>query len=115
MILKVLAVEDEEMIQNLWRRQLEGKVEIISAFTIKEAEGKFSANPDVAVILMDGCMPGNELNTLPLVRKFRETFTGQMIATSSRFSWELVKAGCSYECAKTLVPSLLLEILGLPG
>lgn len=112
---KVLFVEDRAWQQKDWLEALDGKVEIISALSIAEAEEKFTANTDIAAIVMDACVPGDEPNTIPLVKKFRETFTGPMIATSSYFGYRqmLVRAGCDHDCAKYKVPEKLCEILGL--
>ena len=120
MIKKVLVVEDGELLQKLCKKALGGKVKIVSAFSIEEAEEKFATNPDIIAIVMDGRVPGGEPNTEspntePLVRKFRTTFAGPMLATSSNpmFCQKLVKAGCDYECDKVFVPQKLCEILGL--
>jgi|SRR3989338_2547224 len=112
---KVLVVEDEEYIYEDWRRELGNKVVLISALSIKEAEEHFTANPDIAAIVMDACVPGDEPTTLPLVRKFRETFTGPMIAISSVGSYrqELIEAGCDHESEKADLPQKLIEVLGL--
>lgn len=111
---KVLIVDDEEFWQDYWRKELGEKVVMVSARTIKEAEEQFAANPDIVAIVMDACVPGDRPNTPPLVRKFRETFSGPMIAISS--SWnnrdELVEAGCDHTSAKNPLPRKLLEVLG---
>ncbi len=112
---KVLIVEDLHFLQAEWTTILKDKVSIISAFTVKEAEEKFSNNPDIDLISMDGCVPGEEINTQPLVRKFRKTFKGPIIAASrsSVFREFLKEAGCDYECTKNELPKKILEILGI--
>jgi len=115
MLKKVLAVEDREHTQTYWEDMLSGKVELIFASSIQEAEEKFVANPDIVAIVMDACVPGAMPNTMPLVEKFRAKFTGPMIATSNddTFCEELVQAGCNHKCGKNSVPQKLCEILGL--
>ncbi len=112
---KVLIVEDKDYIQARWRQALDGRVEVVSAFSIKEAMDKFATNPDVVAIVMDACVPGEEPTTPPLVTKFRETFKGPMIAASAApwYRKELMRAGCDHESQKDDVPQKLLEILGL--
>ena len=112
---KVLLVEDDRFMHEWLSDKLNGKVELISAFSIEEAEQQFAANPDIAAIVMDACVPGNRPTTPPLVRKFRETFTGPMIAAStiSAYKQMLIGAGCDHECEKENVPAKVLQVLGL--
>ena len=112
---KILIVDDFKQWQNSWKRRLGDKVEILSAFTIPEADALFSANPDINLIVMDACVPGDELTTPPLVRKFRETFKGPMIAVSSdeEYRKELMRVGCDHESEKEHLPKKVLEILGI--
>ena len=114
-MLKVLIVEDEERWQENYKQDLGGKVLIIEALTIKQAEEHFAANPDIAAIIMDACVPGGRPTTLPLVKKFRETFFGPMIAASSYTAYrkDLIWAGCDHEANKPDVPAKLLQILGI--
>jgi len=120
-VLKVLVVEDEKFWHSIWRRQIAfsskngNEVVLISAFTIKEAEEQFAANQDLAAIAMDACVPGRALTTPPLVRKFRETFDGPMIAISSSDDYQqvLVRAGCSHCSPKGDLVRKLFEIFGL--
>lgn len=112
---KVLVVEDEEYLHGSWHRELGSQVVLVSALSIKEAEEKFAANPDIDAIVMDACVSGDSPTTPPLVRKLRETFTGPMIAISSleSYRWQLVQAGCDHESTKDSLPQKLLEVLGL--
>ena len=115
MLPKVLVVEDEFRHQRSWKDSLHGKVEIMSAYTIEEAEGLFFANVDVALIVMDACVPGDDPTTPPLVQKMRETFFGPIIAASSDWGYrqELMAAGCDHECPKHAVPQTVVRILNL--
>ena len=112
---KVLIVEDMDSKQEDWAKALNGKVEIVSAFSISEAEERFQANPDIALIVMDACVPGDSPNTMDLVRKFRSTFKGPMIANSTCWDYRraLIGAGCDYEYSKYKVPKKVCEVLGL--
>ena len=114
-MLKVLIVEDEKRWQENYKQDLDDKVLIISAFTIEEAQRCFAENPDIKAIIMDACVPGDRPTTLPIVRKFRETFFGPMIAASSDpdYREDLVSAGCSHETPKWDAPKKLLEVLGI--
>ena len=112
---KVLVVEDLEQFHDFWGSRLEGKVTLVSAFSIREAQEQFAQNPDVVAIVMDACVPGNAPTTQPLVRKLRETFTGPIIATSSlpEYRQELLRAGCDHECEQEMLPQKLCDVLGL--
>lgn len=112
---KILIVEDLRHLHEMWIIMLKEKVQIISAFTIEEAREKFKDNPDITLITIDGCVPGESFNTEPLVREFRKTFKGPIIAASrSLFFRTLLKeAGCDYECSKNELPKKILEILGI--
>lgn len=111
---KVIVVEDDIFFQEMFSRVLSNKVELLQAFTIKEAEKLFAENPDVSVIVMDACVPGSKPTTLPLVQKIRQTFSGPIIAASSlpEFRKELLIAGCNHECEKIDIPRMVLKIIG---
>ncbi len=110
---KVLLVEDYPGWIKIIKGGLENEAEVLSAVTIREAENIFSENSDIAIIIMDACVPGDEPNTLPLVKKIRETFKGPIIAISSSDSYrkQLVEAGCDYECEKKKIPSMVRHVL----
>lgn len=112
---KVLLVEDKSFYHQMYQERLGDKVEIISAFTIEEAEQLFSSEDGFDAIVMDACVPGDSPTTPPLVRMIRETFTGPMIAISSLNSYrhKLMEAGCDYEATKAGLPQKLITILGL--
>lgn len=117
-IKKVLVVEDDEQLQKAWQRIMKDfnfPVEILSAHTIAEAEKLFAENPDVECMVFDACVPGDYINTPPIIREFRNTFTGPMIAISGNEDNRkfLIEAGCDRECEKKFVPANILQALGL--
>ena len=115
MLKKILAVEDLQHKQDEWRSALNGRVDFLSALTIKEAIELFDNNPDVDVVVMDACVPGDTPTTQGLIRKIRETFKGPMIACSSDSSYRrlLMSCGCDHQALKDDVPTKVLEVLGL--
>lgn len=112
---KVLIVEDRHDTHERLREALDGRVEIIPAFTIAQAGELFAQHPDISAVVMDACVPGCDINTIPLVQEMRRTFAGPMIATSSSslYQEQLMRAGCSHKAAKNDVPLVLLRILGI--
>ncbi|MEK9182075.1 MAG: hypothetical protein AAB781_00615 [Patescibacteria group bacterium] len=112
MKLKILIVEDSETLQDGWKESLlrvTPPIEVIQAFSIKEAERAFIDNPDLSAIVVDACVPGSCPNTMELVKKIRKSFLGHMIAVSSSDSSNdiLVKAGCNH---KTIKQKLIFKI-----
>jgi len=101
---KILIVEDDDLYQNLFKRQGQrADFEVIQAFTIDEARTLFAEHNDILAIGMDGCVPpGNHLNTEPLIRDFRKTFSGPIVAMSSDPDYQKnqLRAGCSHKCEK---------------
>ena len=112
---KVLIVDDSIQWQKIWGEMLGGKIEVISAYSIKEARGKFADNPDVDAIVMDACVPGDEPTTPPLVIEFRKTYKGPIVAISSLPEYQkiLMHVGCDHSADKNTMPEYLLNFLGL--
>ena len=112
---KVLIVEKERELHNLWSYILnQKKVGVLSAYSIKEAEELFSANPDVKIVAI-GRTSNDYLNTLPLTRVIRQRFKGPMIAVSNiaEDRRKLMETGCNYECElRYFLPAVIFEILG---
>lgn len=115
---KVLIVEDEPHYQDMYARYLLEKAEILRAITLEEGEKLFTENPDITLVVMDACVPGRKLNSIPLVRKIRETFQGPILASSRDpyYCQELMRAGCSHqvdEGIKESAPFHIQRILGI--
>lgn len=111
----VLIVDDDEKIQRLFEESLAEKVIILPATFVELALNMFKDwQSKIDAIVIDACVPGNEPNTQPLVKKFREKgFLGPIIGTSSceEYRQELMQCGCSHQAEKDKVPALLLELL----
>lgn len=113
---KILLVEDMEVVHDYVKEALTGKVEITSAFTIQEAEDLFQKNSDFDAIIVDVCVSGEELNTLPMVHELRKKYNGLMIVISKYgdYQKQLVDAGCDDRCKnKRQLPEFLTELLQL--
>jgi len=113
--LNVLCIEDYESFFAAWECYFENDgVNIIPATTLAEAEEKFKIHGhELSAIVMDGCVPGSNLNTVPLLKMILKTFKGPVIATSSLFRNELMEAGCTDWCDKGDVVLKLKEVLNL--
>lgn len=111
---KVLIVEDDEQWRGIWTRHLNREgARVLAAASLEEGERLFNANPDVALVIMDGCVPGERPNSMPLVQKMRETFQGPIVAGSGNpnFIKTLIEAGCSHGAVKHEVSGLVSKIL----
>jgi CheY-like chemotaxis protein len=111
---KVLVVDDNESLQRSLKNVLSRHgIIVLSALTIGEAEELFSANPDVNLIVMDACVPGDRPNTISLVQKIRQKYAGPMIACSSLREYRhlLIEAGCDQEASKLDLPTVIKKIL----
>ncbi len=113
---KILIVEDDSEYHDMYARHLGEKIKIIPATTLEEGERLFFENPDIALVVMDACVPGIKLNSSPLVQKIRATFQGPIIAASRDpyFCLKLMDTGCTHsvgEGGKYAVPDLVCKIL----
>lgn len=114
-MIRVLIVDDLKGWHSQWKKELEGRVEVVSATTLEEAEAEFQTNSDFAAIFMDACVPGVEPTTLELTSRIRQDFRGPMVAISStpRYRRMLMDAGCTDECDKRDVSLMVRNLLGV--
>lgn len=113
---KVLLVEDMKIVHDGLKKMLGDKISLLSAFTIEGAKKLFEENTDIDAIVIDACVPGEEINTIPLVREFRKEYNGPMIAISTNgdYQKQLVEAGCNERCLnKRQLHECLSELLRL--
>lgn len=111
----VLLVEDDNLQSRMVERQLRGVAQVITCSTQEEAITLFVQHPNIALILLDGCVPGFSLNTIPLLQQFRMTFTGPIVAMSGNRSYRqiMMEHGCTHECGKSDVGYMVRSILGI--
>lgn len=114
---KVLVVEDHDKCYEIIAERLVGKVKIIRADTLQEGWELFQKNPDLDLIIMDACVPGDKPNAMPLVREIRRRgFDKPIIASSSITAYcnLLVEAGATHTVdSKNEAPKCALQLLGL--
>lgn len=111
---KVLIVEDDEQWQGIWTRHLKREgAEVLVASSLEEGERLFRANPDLTLVIMDGYVPGERPNSMPLVQKMRQTFRGPIIAGSGNpdVCKTLMGVGCSHWAVKHNISALVSKIL----
>jgi DNA-binding NtrC family response regulator len=96
---RVLIIEDDIPLSEAFRKRLtHNGFEVVLARTKSEAYKAFDANPDFFVMLVDGWMDG-ATDTCDLIREFRKTYKGHMIAMSGKDDTRehQVEAGCNHE------------------
>lgn len=110
---KILIVEDLELQNRIYELTFQKFFNVLFATNHEEAVLLFNNNPDIKLIVMDGCLGGDTCNTAPLVQEFRKTFSGPVIAAPSSISHQifLVQAGCDYQSEKGEVGELVKQIL----
>lgn len=101
----VFLIEDDESVVRSLKRNLEDRgYEVIAALTQLVAIDWFAVHRDrLDIILLDACVPGNRINTIPLLKHFRTSgYDGRVIAVSNDhdFNVALLQAGATGWCYK---------------
>ena len=111
---KILVLDPEQSIQELYAKELQGRVAIVTALSLKEAYEKFhSEKQDLAAIVVASLiiaeMPSMFISTI------KGSFSGPIIGTSRIESLQknLQELGCSHTCSKNEVPKVLTDLLHL--
>ena len=113
MKIKILIIDDDRKRQEEWEWLLElFPVQIIQAFSIDEAEKIFNDTRNLDGIVVDACVPGHKPNTMEIVRNFRRSFSGPLIAISSIeiFNYMLISAGCNHKSEKDKLVEKIKQI-----
>ncbi len=114
----VLIIEDDPVYREVWKRRLRRHIEVFVATSFEDARRIFEQETGrIRLIALCDALrtaPGNG-STVPLLREFRPTFVGTILATSSDPTTQeyLLQAGCDVgESYKANVPTKIMEILG---
>lgn len=113
---KVLLVEDTEWCYEKISKVLDSKVEVIWADSLEKGKSLFGENPDIDLIIMDACVPGDAPNSMPLIKHILEAgFKNPIIGCSSMsfYTNNLIEAGATHKSDKDKVGKLALELLGI--
>ncbi len=109
----LLLVEDLKHHQKEFIDALQNTVDITCASTEKEAREAFTGKKDFDIIAMDGCLNGDKVDTVELVKFIRLTYTGPIVAISGSIEYNktLLAAGCSHQALKVQAPRLIARLL----
>lgn len=106
----ILLIEDDKLFHDLLKEELTGSFYVESAYTINEAMDKLKNLEKYDAVLLDGCVPGDTLNTVPLIKYIiGEKYKKPIIAISSypEYRKEMLLFGCTHESPKEDVAHLL--------
>ncbi len=113
----LIADDSQEVIEYYEKWLHEDGFVTISATTLQQLDEVFDASFDkIDAVVLDGCIPGDELNTLGFIeRALTNGFTQPIIAASSVADYRkmMVKAGCSAESEKKEVPDVIWDLFNL--
>ncbi|MCL5795324.1 MAG: hypothetical protein M1338_03120 [Patescibacteria group bacterium] len=117
---KVLIIDDEKWVHEICRLELQDYCEVLSAYSLKEIEeiarllafGGITLN-EIDIIVVDACLSGNGIDTIPFIEKIKADFKGILIAGSSDDSYnsELIKAGCGTKCLKLYIARTIIRTI----
>ena len=113
----ILIVDDSSAWVEMYVKRIpENIAHILVANTLADGEKLFSQNPNPDLIVMDCCVDHeNILDSLPLIRKMRETYNGDMVASSSNsiYRMDMIEAGCNLQADKGDIRPIIHKALGI--
>ncbi len=113
---KVLVVEDELEIQEMFARRLERfPIDLIRATTPKEAREKFEEHLDIELVMLDGCLDGDSGDVTNLIPVFRRrNIPVVAMSKSDILRMMMIDIGCTHQIeGKKFGPANVLRILGI--
>lgn len=120
---KVLVVEDNSVLQDLFTNKIGGVVELLQAYSLNEAREFMVKHQDISLIILDGVLPnytdelGTEKESVELVYYFRyRGFHGKILAYSQQedINKRLIEAGCTSTIPDKMEgPAAALRELGM--
>ncbi len=114
----VLVADDLPHIRMMWVSKLaEYDIAVVEVCTREELDTAFDANRErLSAIILDGCIPGNDINTIPFIQRARsEGFTRPIVASSgsTKYRRMMCENGASHDAPKTEAAELVLRLLGV--
>lgn len=115
----VLIADDLPHVIKMWTADLVSYgIGVIAATSLEELDGAYAKYKHVAAaVILDGCIPGNSLNTISFIKSVRaDGFTRPVVASSSlrEYRRQMLWAGCSHEAEKEQAAELVADLLSAP-
>jgi len=113
----VLIADDLPQVIDYYKQLLLNMYDIstVSATSLDQLDEVFDRfYNEIDVIILDGCIPGDKVNTIEFIRRVRaQGFTKPIIAASSmpEYRMQMMDAGCSHEREKEYAPELASWLL----
>jgi hypothetical protein len=113
MLKKVLIMDSDPRMFELWRMIFADKVEILPALTTEEGQKLLNEHPDIEMIALSSLKEGNASLSPAFVKKNRSGFHGKIVAMSGNYIYqdELMNAGCDISCDKVDMPKTVLSLI----
>lgn len=115
----VLLADDLPEVLEGWVNTLtEYGIPCMTASTLEDLNRGFAMyKDDISAIILDGCIPGHEVNTIEFIKMARASgYTKPIVAASSSqlYRWDMVDAGCSHQAPKNWAAHDVAELLSRP-
>ncbi len=98
----------------MYEATLGARFTVLTAKKVEDGYVLFATHPDIALVVMDGCVPGTQYNTGGLARDIRAMRPVPIVATSNSHRAEQMEDGCTHQSSKSGIMALAPTILGLP-
>lgn len=112
--MKILIIEDRKDLCGIWQKVCEKRgYECFMAHTIEDAHIMIVSQRDANVILLDACVPGDDINTIPLLTDVLDTMPKAKvvaISSDSLYNNELVRNGAHASIWKNDLTRLLINV-----
>ena len=114
---RILIIEDNAEQQRAFFLRLSRHFDLVQAFSIIEPGISNLLESKYDLIAIDGCVPGDNFNTGPLIARIRQSHDCPLVAISSSHELRLKmrELGCTHECEKTELARQIVMILGRPA
>lgn len=113
----ILVADDDPEVIKLYEKGLNfSHTTVLTATTLDQLSEAFDEHTaDIDVIVLDGCIPGDTLNTISFIERARTGgFKNPIIAASSShlYQQKMMDSGCSHQADKVDAIDYLWGILG---
>lgn len=115
----VLIADDLPEVIEMWRKGLAGyDINVVTASTLEELDRVFEGHEQqLDAIILDGCIPGHDVNTLRFIWKVRDKGCRVPIVASSslrEYRDMMVRAGASHQAPKEAAADTVADVLSAP-
>lgn len=115
----VLIADDLDWVLEMWAGALEDYgIKFVTASSLKELGEVFEENCHLLdAVILDGCIPGNDVNTIKFIWMVRDRgFKVPIVASSSlgEYRQMMMQAGASHQAPKDEAVDTVADLLSAP-